>query len=88
MQVTGPTPVAFVAPSATLVVNSIAFDMNAQVYTVSFADPANAVPRVATGPIPQNVLTALQALVQGAVETAVNWAPGSSTVPAAKAQGT
>jgi hypothetical protein len=79
MQVTGPTPITFIAASATIVANSVTFDLNAKTYSISYGDPNNVTSGTLTGALPAAVYTQLQALVGKAIEAHAGWAAGSSS---------
>jgi hypothetical protein len=78
--VTGPTPLAFVPPSTSVVLNHAAIDMHAWTYQVSYGDPGNMTQKTVTGPVPLAMQAGMLANAKMAIELAEGWAPGSSTV--------
>jgi hypothetical protein len=80
MVVTGPSPVVFIPSSAVINIDSVAFDMNAHVFTVSYRNAQANGEKVVTGAIPAAILTALQAALQRAIETKEGWAVNSSVL--------
>jgi hypothetical protein len=78
--INGPTPVNFVPPSTAVVINSCTVDMHSWTYTVNYGDPNNQVGMVATGAVPPTMQAGMLANAKMAIELAMGWAPGSSTV--------
>ena len=77
---TRPTPLTFVAPSATVVLNAAAVDMHAWTYSVTYGDPNNMTQKTVTGPVPAAMQAGMLANAKMAIELAEGWAAGSSTV--------
>lgn len=73
----GPTPVG--VTSAQITILSVTFDLTAHTYAVNYM-LAGGVTQSARGNIPAALQNALAAHAVGAVEAAVGWAAGSSSV--------
>jgi hypothetical protein len=80
MLVTGPAPVVFTPSTAAINIDSVAFDMNAHVYTVSYRNSDASGQKTTTGAIPAAILTALQTALMRAIEVKEGWAVNSAVL--------
>lgn len=80
MQVTGPSPVTFTPTTAVINIDSVSFDMNQHIYTVSYRNSDASGQKTISGAIPAGILSSLETALQRAIETKEGWAANSSTL--------